>query len=449
MSIPKFNPESNQMLSKLLFGGDIKYKQRVPVLDIEKNPVLIKSGKNKGAVKHYILEMVHHIEGIGIKPHDAWKGAVKGIYSVDDGVLNTIAKKSNDVGEDIARIMLKIRELDNQINTYYNSTEALVHDFDSCVHTQLCHCGYEKANFSLGGGTNTGRLSCKSPNMQNQPRKSTNKVKQHFCSRYEDGLIIEFDYAAIEVVIFAYLSQDFQLIEDLNNGLDIYLLAVADIYNVDYKTLTKEDDRRQVVKPAILGIIYGEGQNRLSRELNIDKGFAKKIITTFYNRYPMAKVWQDNLVEEVNQTRKLIPGKLTKLGQPVHLGKLQTITGRICYFETTDSPEFLREKGILTSFNPPNIKNYPVQSMATSDIVLIMLGRLFRKSIQHRDKYLLINTVHDSIVIDCRKEFKDFACNFIKTELESVNVMLKEVFNLDFNLSLKVDIKCGKTWYDC
>lgn len=448
MKLPEFNPKSPQQMSKLFFGGDIDIKVLEPIVNELGVHQQVKTGKNKGTFKYKTVIKTIYIKGLGLKPHKDWKTEKENIFSVSETTLKKLVNSKKEDAAKIAKEMLCIRDYDKQIGTYYNSVEEFIHDFDGCVHPQISHCGYiKKDEISIGGGTDTGRTSCKDPNLQNQPRADSSKVKQHFVSRYEDGVIIEFDYSSLEVVIFAYLTNDYQLIEDINNGLDIYLLAVAKIYNVDYTLLSKEDERRQIVKSTILAIVYGAGAGRISNELKITKEFAQTIINSFYERYPQAKIWQDNLVMYVNGTKKLILGKLTKLGQPVHEGHYQGITGRLYKFETTDTPKWLKDKGILTGFNPPDIKNYPVQGTATADIVLIMIGRLWRKCLNYRDRFSLVNTVHDSVIIDCKKEYIDFACKFVKDELESVKVMLKEVFDLDFNMNIKVEYKVGKSWY--
>jgi DNA polymerase I-like protein with 3'-5' exonuclease and polymerase domains len=90
--------------------------------------------------------------------------------------------------------------------------------------------------------------------------------------------------------------------------------------------------------------------------------------------------------------------------------------------------------------------NYKVQSFATADIHMIALGLLWREAIKHRDKFLLVNTVHDSVLIDCRREYKDMCCNTVKNKLECVMDVLKDKFNIDFDLPLRVDLKVGESW---
>jgi len=104
-----------------------------------------------------------------------------------------------------------------------------------------------------------------------------------------------------------------------------------------------------------------------------------------------------------------------------------------------------------TNFSPTKMKNYPVQGFATGDIVPMVLGEVFKmvKTTEWSTRFKLINTVHDSILFDIAPrgegELLRF-CILLKGVMESAPKMLKEKFNIDFELPLKVDISTGKNW---
>lgn len=104
------------------------------------------------------------------KPNHEWHRDKKpGFYKVDEEVLNEVLKREEkqEVRE-LCNYAIRNRALLKLISTYYKSTHALISD-DSCVHAQFNHVS-----------TDTGRLSCKAPNIQNQPN---NQVLEHFTSR--------------------------------------------------------------------------------------------------------------------------------------------------------------------------------------------------------------------------------------------------------------------------
>lgn len=272
------------------------------------------------------------------------------------------------------------------------------------------------------------------------------KVKDHFTSRWgKDGVLIEFDWSQLEVVVFAYLTQDPQLIKDLNEGLDIHCMLGSEALGEE---ITKKDPRRPMIKRGTFLFIYGGGAKKYSITHDVNIETAKRLLESFRTRYAVAKIWQDNLVKEVEATARIID-EYTAKGHQKQEGYLISQTGRRYYFKTEDAPDFLAEKGVLTTFNPAEIKNYGVQGLATADIHLTAIGSLWRKSLEHRDKYLLINTIHDSILIDCKKEFISFSCDFIKNTLQSIREELKDKFGINFNVPLLIDHKVGDSWGTC
>ena len=70
--------------------------------------------------------------------------------------------------------------------------------------------------------TSTGRLSSRNPNFQNQPRAKTFPIRKVINSRFENGKIMEIDFAQLEFRTAVFLSQDKQGMEDIKNGVDVH-----------------------------------------------------------------------------------------------------------------------------------------------------------------------------------------------------------------------------------
>ncbi len=60
-------------------------------------------------------------------------------------------------------------------------------------------------------------------------------------------------------------------------------------------------------------------------------------------------------------------------------------------------------------------------------------GLLWSEAIKHRDKFLLINQVHDDIVVDCKQEYVKGYCKLAKRVLLSIQEPFKKYFGLDFD----------------
>lgn len=151
------NFNSPKDVSMLFFGGTKKVSVAEPLLNELGEQTLIKSGPNRGKVKTKLIDKEIHIKGFGLMPSCEWKTKRIGVYKTGEEVLKCLANDKGDAGK-IARLMLKLREKEKLLSTYYIGTEKFLH-VDDCLHPNYQHVL-----------TDTGRLSCNKPNVQNIPR---------------------------------------------------------------------------------------------------------------------------------------------------------------------------------------------------------------------------------------------------------------------------------------
>lgn len=417
VSLDIININSNDCLSALLFGGDIKYK--------EKEQIGYYKNKNP---KYKIMEKTVRIRPLYI-PREEWALKKAGYYSTADSVLTKLAE--NDPLHIIGSIQT-YRKLKKELSTYIVGLKKLIFP-DGCLHPNLNQ-----------SATDTGRLSSSNPNGQNLPSSDESRIKEMFVSRWhDDGAIIEADYKQLEVVCLAFLSQDKQLIADIINGIDIHIETGKKALR---KSILTHDERR-VVKSINFGLIYGGGATKLAKEAKVEKKVAQQCIDAFYDRYPGVAKWHQQTIEEVIKNR-IYTGAMTKKGFPAGESHYRSVTGRTYVFKEDDPPPWAHWIKSPV-FDPKEIKNYPVQGLATGDIVPMMLGVLFHvlKNDPHlKDNCLMVMTVHDSIVFDCKDEVLAYAMTTIKKTLEDAPKYLKSLLNIDFDLPLKVDISYGPNW---
>ena len=130
-------------------------------------------------------------------------------------------------------------------------------------------------------------------------------------------------------------------------------------------------------------------------------------------------------------------------------GYYQDPWGRRYKFNKYPCPAWLQRKGVTEDYSHTEVQNFMVQGFATGSIVLGMLGLFWRqKALHNRDKYLLINTIHDSVMLDCRKEYTEDAKKDLLI-LENVAIISEQVFNYKFLVPIKVDTKTGENWFNC
>lgn len=417
----KFNPGSNDHVSLLFFGGEIKYKEKQEVIKEDGTPLLIKSGVNAGKAKTKIVQSTY-VFNPNVTSEKVTKPVKKaGFFQVDDGVISKLGKKKGRYGN-IARLLLNYRAANKELNTYYEGFEKCIQP-DSCIHGSLNQCV-----------TDTGRLASSKPNLQNMPRKGTSEFKRIFTSRFgDDGVLIEADFKQLEVVAAAFLSNDAVMRQEIAGGVDIHLLNAEWVYQKPKELVT--DDERTLVKQQTFQLLYGATAYALSLSVGCSEEAAKAFISGFYAKYKGVAAWHKYLEMEVYKSAKTTPDS------PLRQGMFKSITGRIYKFE-----EVQKRNGAI-EFNLPDIKNYPVQGFATGDVVVAQLGRLYRALLPYRDKVKLINTVHDSVLLDCKKEFAEKTCKILQDVLEYRGWMM-ELWKIDFDLPLRVDISIGTSWFD-
>jgi DNA polymerase-1 len=180
----------------------------------------------------------------------------------------------------------------------------------------------------------TGRLSCRKPNMQQVPAGSIIKgvyPRNFFASSTPDWCLFSCDYSQNEVRILAHMSNDESLIRLFTQpgAADIYKLMAAVISGKDPGDVT--DEERAVSKQVTLAIMYGMGINTVAKKLNVNKLAAKTFFQSFYGRFHGVKNWMDSTIGRAKKDKYVT-----------------TITGRRRYVQNfvVNNCEFIRQQFI-------------------------------------------------------------------------------------------------------
>ena len=258
--------------------------------------------------------------------------------------------------------------------------------------------------------TSTGRFSGRNPNMQNMPRGNTFPIKKVFVSRWDGGKIMEADFAQLEFRVAAFLAQDKTAMKEVETGFDVHSYTAKVITDAGQPT------SRQEAKAHTFAPLYGaSGYGRTPSEASY--------YTHFNEKYKGIARWHTQLANEAMATNRI-----------------QTPSGRQYEFEYMQR----RVNGTVSNFTM--IKNYPVQGFATGCIVPIILIK-FEKELDTMHS-CLVNTVHDSIVIDVHPDEVDK----VKATVTKINSNLHDIiydyYNIDFNVPLLLEAKIGNNWLD-
>ncbi len=275
-------------------------------------------------------------------------------------------------------------------------------------------------------------------------------IKSHFTSRFgSEGCLLEADWTGLEISGWAFLTQDPKLLELLNSGRDMHRYVGSMVLGIPEEEITAQQ-RKQLKQPNFT-LIYGGTDWNLVTKDGLEPDFAKQVYETFWSLFPTARKWSDDLMKQVDQSAKYTT-EFNKEGRRVLWGSYQGITGRKFWFKANESKisSFCADNRIYSprGFKYSEVMNYQVQSFCTADIHMIALGNLFRVAQNHRDKFLLINTVHDSVLCDVRRDKLEESAIIIKTSMEDVINILDRRFDIQYNVPLIMDVKVGPSWAD-
>ena len=263
--------------------------------------------------------------------------------------------------------------------------------------------------------TRTGRLSSTSPNLQNIPaREEYGKLIRKAFVPSGDGLIISSDYSQIELRVFAHMSKASNLIEAFNNNLDIHTKTAMDIYGVKKEDVT--GSMRRNAKAVNFGILYGISSFGLSEDLGINVKDAKVFIDNYLKTYPGIKDYMNSLIKSAHDN-----------------GYVETIFGRKRIIDELENKNYMvRTQGERMALNTP------IQG-TSADILKIAMIEIYNELSKRNLKAKMIIQVHDELLIDCPKNEKDEVISIIKDKMENA---------CKLSVPLKVDIECGKNWYE-
>ena len=274
---------------------------------------------------------------------------------------------------------------------------------------------YTKANGFLHVGltqhiTATGRFSGRNPNMQNMPRGGTFPVKKVFVSRFNNGLIMEADFAQLEFRTAAFLAQDETAMEEIATGFDVHAYTAKVITDAGQPT------SRQAAKEHTFAPLFGaSGYGRTKAEATY--------YTHFNDKYKGIAKWHRKLGDEA-----------------LRFLKITNVSGRQYAFPDVTR----RHSGVPTHFTM--IKNYPVQGFATGDVVPVVLNEMHKRLRQK--KSCLVNTVHDSTVVDVHPDEKNDVLGMVNDLNNDLNNIIESTYGIELNVPMLLEAKIGRNWLD-
>lgn len=270
----------------------------------------------------------------------------------------------------------------------------------------------------------------KSVQFQNMPRA----YKSLFVAP-EGYVAVEVDSAQLEFRVAAFLGQDKQAMQDiLDPDFDAHCRSASVMNDIPYetflrgyrgettKTAAKKCKKlRTEAKPDTFKPLYGGTRGTPEQE---------KWYTEFNERYSGIYSQQEDWLRQVQQDGELVlpwgkrfrwTFKYNKRGVPLDAATNRPIR--------------------------PQVFNYPVQSLATAEIVPIAITSLHKRCKRAMLHVKFVNTVHDSVIcyvpIAELDEFKALAEQaFTKDVYEALSIF----YGIEFNVPLGCEIVAGRHW---
>ena len=231
------------------------------------------------------------------------------------------------------------------------------------------------------------------------------------------GMLLQADAKALEWVCASYLSQDETAYKEIWN-------------NVDQHTDNQERfglPSRLIAKTFVFRLIYGGSAFSYANDPNFtavskSESFWQDVIDAFYKKYNGLAKWHKEVVATAMRDRQLI--------MP---------TGRIYKYE----PEL---KYGRVKWPRTKILNYPVQGLG-ADLMAIARVSLSNR-LKGKDGVKLINTVHDSIILDFDSKVWDnnSIVQLVDKCFTDVPLNFEKLFGVKFNLPMRVECQVGSDW---
>lgn len=340
-----------------------------------------------------IYNEINEIAGFKFKAKNIAWTTVSG-FTTSHTFLDELANEASGDAKEFVEKLQRLSSISSYlsnfvggINTFKQSDNILHPNFNQCI-------------------TATGRLSCTKPNLQNQPREATFPIRRVFISRFEGGTVTEVDFKTLEFRAAIHLSRCENGKKDILNGSDIHI-QTSRIITENGQPIGRQDAKSRTFKPLFGGVTGTDAERAYYSQ------FTTKL-------YPGIGEWHKQLEE-------------TAIAK--HIITLET--GRQFIF-----PDVVRawHGGCSKS---TQVKNFPVQSFATADIVPISLIRLQKEFKKRNLKSILVLTVHDSVLVDTHPDEVAIVLELVSNLGRYAEQDLRERYGIEPFIPFDVEVKSG------
>ena len=268
---------------------------------------------------------------------------------------------------------------------------------DLSDHDSRVHC-------SLNLNTETGRLSSRKPNLQNQPalEKDKYQIRKAFKASPGNSLIVA-DYGQLELRLLASMTNCKSMIEAFEAGGDFHSRTALGMFDYiqkkvedgdcllewDYskgdppKPMLKDEfaSERRKAKTLNFSIAYGKTAHGLSNDWGVSREEAEEMLKKWYDSRPEVLSWQKATKQTARKkgiTRTLM-GRYRQL--PGAMGKDRRLLGH-------------SERASI---------NTPIQGGA-ADVAMMAMNKINDSEVLKDLGWILLMQIHDEVILEGPKE---------------------------------------------
>lgn len=305
-----------------------------------------------------------------------------------------------------------------------------------------------RVHCSLNLNTETGRLSARRPNLQNQPalEKDRYQVRKAFTADISKGnTLVVADYGQLELRILAHMARCKSMIQAFELGGDFHSRTALGMYDHVKKAVEKGDcllewdshgeapapllkdmfgSERRKAKVLNFSIAYGKTAHGLSRDWGVSLQEAQETVDRWYADRPEVLDWQ-------KKTKRFATRE----------GYVSTLLGRRRRLPGAKS----MNRSILNAALRAAI-NTPIQGSAADVAMSAMIA--IDENEELRDLgYKLLLQIHDEVILEGPKQHAGRARELV---IECMGNPWKKygVEGQPLEVELVVDCKHADTWYE-
>lgn len=278
---------------------------------------------------------------------------------------------------------------------------------------------------------NTGRLSSNKPNLQNIP--ATEEFRECFVAS-ENTVLIDADYSGQESVILTNYSMEKNLIEFYEKDLgDLHSYVAKLTFPEELKDIALQDvkakrkDLRQQAKSVEFAVGYGGTGFTISNNIGISIEEGNRIYDAYFKAFPDLKSYFKKVGDSAKRNGFIIMSGIT--GRRYYIPEYndflacKQIVMQEGFWQSEELKAIYKDEMkryfTISSDIQRLAQNYPIQSSGAETIKVA--AYFFYKWILENNlmyKVMIVNLVHDEILIECDKELEDIVMAKVKECME-------------------------------